>query len=108
MDFDLPGEIQILRNTVRKFVDKELIPLERVYRHDSEGPMPEHLLKPLQQTAKAMGLWMLDVPCRVRRRWARFTAALYYSRGDRAGGFPPVSQPRALWSRGSPGAVPLQ
>src|SRR6187551_1307087 len=62
MDFDLPGEIQILRNTVRKFVDKELIPLERVYRHDSEGPMPEHLLKPLQQTAKAMGLWMLDVP----------------------------------------------
>ena len=62
MDFDLPEEIQILRNTVRKFVDKELIPLERVYRHDSEGPMPEHLLKPLQQTAKAMGLWMLDVP----------------------------------------------
>ena len=62
MDFDLPAEIQILRNTVRKFVDKELIPLERVYRHDSEGPMPEHLLKPLQQTAKAMGLWMLDVP----------------------------------------------
>ena len=26
MDFDLPEEIQILRNTVRKFVDKELIP----------------------------------------------------------------------------------
>ena len=38
MDFDLPEEIRILRDTVRKFVDKELIPLERVYRHDSEGP----------------------------------------------------------------------
>jgi acyl-CoA dehydrogenase len=62
MNFDLPEELQILRDTVRKFVDKELIPLERVYRHDSEGPMPEHLLKPLQETAKAMGLWMLDVP----------------------------------------------
>ena len=62
MDFNLPEEIQILRETVRRFVDKELIPLEREYRHDSEGPMPEHLLKPLQEKTKAMGLWMLDVP----------------------------------------------
>ena len=62
MDFNLPEEIQILRDTVRRFVDKELIPLEREYRHDSEGPMPERLLKPLQEKAKSMGLWMLDVP----------------------------------------------
>ena len=32
MDFSLPEEIQILRETVRRFVDKELIPLEREYR----------------------------------------------------------------------------
>src|SRR5439155_26143476 len=62
MDFNLPEEIQILRETVRRFVDKELIPLEHKYRHDSEGPMPEHLLKPLQEKTKSMGLWMLDVP----------------------------------------------
>ncbi len=62
MDFNLPEEIQILRATVRRFVDKELIPLEREYRHDSEGPMPDRLLKPLQEKTKAMGLWMLDVP----------------------------------------------
>ena len=62
MDFDLPEELQILRNTVRRFVDKELIPLEREYRHDSEGAMPERLLKPLQEKTKSMGLWMLDVP----------------------------------------------
>ena len=37
MDFNLPEELQILRDTVRRFVDKELIPLEREYRHDSEG-----------------------------------------------------------------------
>jgi acyl-CoA dehydrogenase len=61
-DFNLPEEIQILRETVRRFVDKELIPLEREYRHDNEGPMPEHLLSPLQEKTKAMGLWMLDVP----------------------------------------------
>jgi acyl-CoA dehydrogenase len=62
MDFNLPEEIQILRHTVRRFVDRELIPLEREYRHDSEGPMPEHLLTPLQEKTKSMGLWMLDVP----------------------------------------------
>jgi acyl-CoA dehydrogenase len=62
MDFDLPEELQILKRTVRRFVDSELIPLERVYRHDGEGAMPEHLLKPLQEKARAMGLWQLDVP----------------------------------------------
>ena len=55
MDFNLPEEIQILRETVRRFVDKELIPLEREYRHDSEGPMPEHLLTPLQERPSRWG-----------------------------------------------------
>ena len=62
MDFNLPEEVQILRDTVRRFVEKELIPLEREYRHDSDGPMPERWLKPLQEKTKGMGLWMLDVP----------------------------------------------
>src|SRR5574342_850363 len=62
MDFNLPEEIQLLKDTVRRFVDKELIPLEHEYRHDSEGPMPERLLKPLQEKNRSMGLWMLDVP----------------------------------------------
>ena len=92
MDFNLPEEIQILKDTVRRFVDKELIPLEREYRHDSEGPMPEHLLKPLQEKTKAMGLWMLDVPDGIRRRGSWTVAALYYSRGDRARCVPPLPQ----------------
>ena len=46
---------------MRKFVDRELIPLEREYRPDSEGHA-RALLKPLQEKAKAIGLWMLDVP----------------------------------------------
>src|ERR1041384_7583654 len=62
MDFNLSEELQLLKDTVRRFVDKELIPLEREYRHEVEGPMPEHLLKPLQEKTKQMGLWMLDVP----------------------------------------------
>jgi acyl-CoA dehydrogenase len=61
MDFNLPEELQILKDTVRRFVDKELIPLEHEYRPEGEE-MPEHLLRPLQEKVKALGLWLLDVP----------------------------------------------
>ena len=61
MDFNLPEELQLLKDTVRRFVEKELIPLEREFRPEGEE-MPERLLKPLQEKVKAMGLWMLDVP----------------------------------------------
>ena len=61
MDFNLPEELQILKATVRKFVDRELIPLERECRPEGED-MPEQFIKPLQEKAKAIGLWLLDVP----------------------------------------------
>lgn len=61
MDFNLPEELQMLKETVRRFVEKELIPLEREFRPEGEE-MPERLLKPLQEKAKAIGLWLLDVP----------------------------------------------
>ena len=61
MDFDLPEELKILKETVGRFVDKEVIPLEREFRPEGEE-MPERLLKPLQEKAKALGLWLLEVP----------------------------------------------
>lgn len=61
MDFELPEELQLIKKTVRDFIDREVIPLEREYRPESED-MPEHLLKPLQEKAKTMGFWQLDVP----------------------------------------------
>ncbi|MGH7833699.1 MAG: acyl-CoA dehydrogenase family protein [Candidatus Binatia bacterium] len=61
MDFNLPEEQQLLKETVRHFVDRELIPLERECRPEGEE-MPERFLKPLQEKARALGLWMLDVP----------------------------------------------
>jgi acyl-CoA dehydrogenase len=61
MDFNLPEELQMLKETVRRFVDKELIPLEREFRPEGEE-MPERLLKPLQEKARSIGLWLLDVP----------------------------------------------
>jgi len=61
MDFNLPEELQVLKDTVRKFVDRELIPLERECRPEGED-MPEQYIKPLQENAKGSGLWLLDVP----------------------------------------------
>jgi len=36
MDFNLPEELQVLKATVRKFVDRELIPLEHECRPEGE------------------------------------------------------------------------
>jgi acyl-CoA dehydrogenase len=60
LNFDLPEEIRMLRDTVRKFVDREMIPIERTAR---DG----HKLKPevraaLTAKAKALGLSGYDVP----------------------------------------------
>lgn len=62
MDFDLPEELRMLKETVRRFVDKELIPLERDFRPGDEEGMPEKYLRPLQEKTKGLGLWLLDVP----------------------------------------------
>ena len=60
MDYELPEELRMLQETVRRFVDRELIPIER---DTMEGPK----LKPeaqemLEEKAKAVGLWLYDVP----------------------------------------------
>ena len=61
MDFDLPEEIQLIKRTVGEFIDREVIPLEREFRPEGEE-MPDSILKPLQEKAKALGFWHLDVP----------------------------------------------
>jgi acyl-CoA dehydrogenase len=60
LNFALPDELRMLRDNVRKFVDKELIPIEREAR---DG----HRLKPavrahLEAKAKELGLAGYDVP----------------------------------------------
>ena len=60
MDFELPEDIRLLRDTVRKFVDRELIPIEM---HSMDGPelKPEYK-KSLEAKARELGLWQLDTP----------------------------------------------
>jgi acyl-CoA dehydrogenase len=60
MDFDLPEELQMLKDTVRKFVDKELIPIEM---HSIENmELKPDIRERLEKKTKEMGLWMFDVP----------------------------------------------
>ena len=60
MDFELPEDIRLLRETVRKFVDRELIPIEM---QSIDGPdlKPEYKTS-LEAKAKELGLWQLDTP----------------------------------------------
>ncbi len=60
MDFELPEELKLLKNTVRNFVDRELIPVEM---HSMDGPsLRPEIRADLERKAKDLGLWLLDVP----------------------------------------------
>src|SRR5207249_10874026 len=60
MDFELPEDIRLLRDTVRRFVDRELIPIEM---HSMDGPdLKPEIKKSLEAKARELGLWQLDTP----------------------------------------------
>ena len=60
MDFNLPEELQMLKDTVRKFVDKELIPVEMHTIENME--LKPDIRERLEKKTQEMGLWMFDVP----------------------------------------------
>ena len=60
MDFELAGDLRMLKETVRKFVDRELIPIEM---EAMDGPdLKPEIRAALEHKAKDLGLWLLDVP----------------------------------------------
>ncbi len=60
MDFELPEELRLLQQTMRHFVDRELIPVEM---HSMDGPnLKPDIRADLEAKAKKLGLWNLDVP----------------------------------------------
>ena len=64
MDFELPHEIRLLQDTVRKFVDRELIPIEM---QSMDGPD----LKPDIRKHSKQRPASLDCGCsRCRQSWA--------------------------------------
>ena len=68
MDFEIPEELRMLQDTVRRFVRAELIPLESlVLERENQGIAGEDLIPPedeqrLLTRAKEAGLWGMDVP----------------------------------------------
>jgi acyl-CoA dehydrogenase len=60
MDFELPEELRILKDNIRRFVDKELIPLERNTVNDVK--LQKELPKKLRPKVDELGLWGYDVP----------------------------------------------
>jgi acyl-CoA dehydrogenase len=60
MDFELPEELRLLKDNIRKFVDRELIPLEREVVNDVK--LQKELPKRLRGKVEELGVWGYDVP----------------------------------------------
>lgn len=60
LNFELPEEIRMLKDTVRRFVDRELIPIERTCR-DGHKLKPE-IRAELTAKARELGLSGYDIP----------------------------------------------
>ena len=60
MDFRLPEELQMLKDTVRRFVDQELIPIEMQCCEGNE--LRPEFRERLEKKTQEMGLWLMDVP----------------------------------------------
>ena len=60
MQFRLPEELQMLQESLRRYVDNEMIPYERETLENGELK-PEWRAR-FQDGMKKLGLWMMDVP----------------------------------------------
>ncbi|MBT2207910.1 MULTISPECIES: acyl-CoA dehydrogenase family protein [Actinomadura] len=60
MDFSIPAELSMFVDSVRRFRERELMPLEQ--RFLTEGRFTPQERRDLQERARSQGLWALDVP----------------------------------------------
>jgi acyl-CoA dehydrogenase len=59
--WQLPDELRMLRETVRRFMRQDVKPAEDKLPHDATRLSPD-VLKPLQEKAKGLGLWQVESP----------------------------------------------
>jgi acyl-CoA dehydrogenase len=59
--WELPEELRMIRDTVRRFMLQEVKPIEDALEHDAYK-LPQDKLVPLQVKAKALGLWCFRTP----------------------------------------------
>ena len=60
VEYELPEELRMMKETLRRFIDNEVIPIERE-AYDGHEMVPE-IREKLQNRAKELGFWMIDVP----------------------------------------------
>jgi acyl-CoA dehydrogenase len=60
MDFAIPEELRMLRDSARRFVQQELLPLEPLYANEAD--IPDAVRARLQAKAKELGFWAFDLP----------------------------------------------
>ncbi len=60
MDFELPEELRLFRSSLRRFVDSELIPVERETIEGDE--LKPEFRERFIAGAKSLGIWMMEVP----------------------------------------------
>jgi acyl-CoA dehydrogenase len=59
--WDLPEELRMIRDTVRRFMQQEVKPAEDKLEHDAYE-LPGDTLRALQKKARALGLWCFRTP----------------------------------------------
>ena len=60
MDFELPEELRQFKESLRRFVNGELIPVERDTMEGEE--LKPHYRARFIEGAKKLGIWMMEVP----------------------------------------------
>lgn len=62
MDFTIPEEITMLRQSLRKFIEKEVIPMEEKAGYDRDDGPPQELLQKVRKRSHELGFWAIDLP----------------------------------------------
>jgi acyl-CoA dehydrogenase len=59
--WELPEEHRMLRDTIRRFMQEEVKPLEDTLPYDCYTPEPAQL-SAIQKKARDLGLWLFETP----------------------------------------------
>lgn len=99
--WDLPDEYKMLRDTVRRFMEREVRPAEEQVEHDANA-LPAPVRAGLQARAREMGLWCVQSPaehggaglnllgqCVVAEEAAKCRMGLYFPAAGAFGQDPP-------------------
>ncbi len=62
MDFTIPEEIEMLRQSLRKFIEKEVIPMEEKAGYDPDKGIPQELLQKVRNRSYELGFWAIELP----------------------------------------------